>query len=191
MKRICIAVLFFIILLSYNVFSQRVGIKAGYGLSDIENAPTTNKDKPVFNAGVSFSYGMLTHVQAELNYRQKGLTQKAHPSNYDLDLNYINLPVLVGIDIFFLYLNAGPYLGILTSAKADGADIKKNFKTKDWGIEYGGGVRLPVTSELWFELDGRICQGMYNIDATKSDNELKNKSWSISLGLIYTLSLRN
>jgi hypothetical protein len=184
--RYCI--LFIFIIISHNhVFSQVIGIRAGAGYSRfIDDYERDMDKKTVYYGGIYYRHGLLTPIQVELNYEQKGVKLKVNDKKILMDFEYVTLPVLFSVDMFFLYLNAGPYCGLMTKANFNGLDVKADFKTFDWGIVYGGGVRLPVSHRIWLELDGRVNHGLFRIDATENFSNVRNKSWGLSFGLIYT-----
>lgn len=171
-----------------EIKAQLIGVKTGPSYIKIEDYEGSSDKTTGWSGGIYYRYGLLTSVQAEINYRQKGAKIRIDEKNIDLELNYIDIPVLFGVNLFFLYINAGPYYGILTSAEFDGSNAKSNFKSNDFGLQYGGGVRLPILKKFWFEFDGRICHGLYEIDNAEKYKNVRNKTWGITAGLVYRFS---
>lgn len=165
-----------------------VGAKGGLSYITLEELDMEHKKSSNFSVGVFYRYGLLASIQPELNFRVKGTKITAGDNNAQLKLNYVNTPIMFGVNLFFLYINAGPYYGYLTSAELDDKDVLDDFKRHDFGFEYGGGVRLPLAKQLWFELDGRICHGLTKINENDSYKDAKNKNWGVTLGVIYRFS---
>ena len=69
------------------------------------------------------------------------------------------------------YLMAGPEFGFLMSAEwtydndlgKSTVDGKENFKSTDFGLNFGGGLEVPVGGATSFFLEGRYSMGMTDI----------------------------
>ena len=138
-------------------------------------------------------------VQPEFNFAGAGVTSKESYNNYDLtstvSLTYIQAPLL-----FKYYLNdnisinAGPQLGLLMSAKektkltgedvdeSDTDDVKKDYKSTDFGFNLGGSYKME--NGLFF--DFRYYMGLSGV---LKDNEnwadFKNNGLKFSIGYYF------
>lgn len=182
MKRntLTIALLFWA-LVSFAQHAQ-VGIKAGINIADL------NYDNSSFDpdARVGVHAGLLVHfhltrnmaVQPEVVYSSQG----AEFGDYDLKINYINVPFL------FQYmfnsgfrLETGPQVGVLLDAEQeynDGDDnnVKRSFKKTDLGWAFGVGYLSPTG----LGVDARYNLGL--TDITKGGGpEVTNRVWQFGI----------
>ncbi|MFH1352755.1 MAG: porin family protein [bacterium] len=137
-------------------------------------------------------------IQPELLYTQKGAKvewtdtfkyedwmyqyTETYSGECDVELNYIEIPVLVKYSIspggdIRPFVFGGPALGILMGAKADSEDIKSDCKSTELSIVLGGGVDYGI-----YSVDLRYSMGM-----TKVFNEGDEKNSVISLMVGYKL----
>jgi hypothetical protein len=170
-----------------NAQHMNLGIKGGLNLYTINNDNGSEYDSKVgFHAGL-IGHIHLTRqfaVQPELVYSAQGAKYTAGGIESELNLGYINIPVLLQymFDNGFR-LQAGPQLGFMINAKTEigntKADVKDNFKTVDFGL--GAGVGYVHTAS-GFGIDARYNFGLSNInenDAVKSTNR------GFQLGVFY------
>ncbi len=117
-------------------------------------------------------------IQPELIYSVQGASSDG---NGDLNLNYINIPVMAKYYVAKSFsLEAGPQIGFLVSAKADGEDFKDFFESVDFGLNLGAGYDFTDK----FSAGLRYNFGLTNIAKTElGDNtDIKNGVFSISVG---------
>ncbi len=81
-----------------------------------------------------------------------------------------------------LYFEGGPYYGFLTNNETitndESADQKRYYRN-DLGLVFGGGIIKPI-HEVNLILGLRYEMGLRKVD--KLDNELRNKTLSLSIG---------
>ncbi len=164
-----------------------IGLKGGlnvYALSGNNNAKYTNK--------IAYNLGLLGHIhldrefalQPEIVYSVQGAKYTSNGRNVDLQLNYVNIPILLQymFDNGFR-LELGPQFGILASArnKADNVinDVSSNFKNVDFGLAAGISYVKPSTG---FGFDIRYNRGLSNINSSNSFNTFNR---GVQLGLFY------
>jgi len=190
MKKLLFASLTFLFL-SGTAQSQHlnIGIKGGL------NAYTVIGDyTPNYNPQLSFNLGLLGHIhinpsfaiQPELLFSGQGATYKALGLEYNLNLNYVNIPV--NFQYMFdngFRLQAGPQLGILTTAKIKTGDTKldtkSNYKSADLGVTVGLSYVKPSTG---LGIDIRYNHGLSSINE-KSTIQSYNRG--AQLGIFYLL----
>ena len=116
-------------------------------------------------------------VQPELLYSAQG----AKFDGDNLNLNYINIPVMAKYYVADAFsLEAGPQLGFLMSAKADGEDVKDGFNSTDFAFNLGAGYDLNEQMSLGL----RYNIGLSDIekDLTAGESGSTNSSLQLSFG---------
>jgi hypothetical protein len=160
--------------------SVNIGIKGGLNLYTLSgDNDGTYETKP------SFHIGLLGHIHMADNFAlQPELVFSAQGTKYGddqkFDLNYINIPLLFQymFDNGFR-LQAGPQVGFLVSAEADGVDVKDGLNGTDFGIGIGASYVNPASN---FGFDARYNHGLSNIN--ENDNaDLFNRGFQ--LGVFY------
>lgn len=205
MKKLIIASLLFISAL--HAFSQQkgsfeLGVNVGYNGATVTDGKQTNTSyRNGFNLGASGDYYFSDRwsIKVKLTYDQKGWdrgyiqdlgTGQSYTTDYRLD--YITVPVMANWHFGKKrnwYLNFGPYVGFLLSAKETrfNMDLSKMFQSADVGIDLGIGVKVPVAkhTKLFFEFDGQA--GIMDINAYYQANKLQNSRSSINVGFAFDL----
>ncbi len=187
MKIIYTTVLSFFLFAGVATAQQsNIGIKGGLNAFTLKPGGSAN-----FDTKVGFHLGLFSHMhlaenialQPELVFSTQGARYRAAGTDVDLNLNYINIPVLFQymFDNGFR-LQAGPQLGILASAKTKTnnteINVKDNYESIDLGLAVGAGYVSPITG---FGLDVRYNIGLSNIH--KNGNDLFNRG--LQAGVFY------
>ncbi|WP_425392285.1 porin family protein [Ekhidna sp.] len=171
-----------LLVISVMAFSQAsvgIGLKGG---ANFANADADFDTDGVTSYHVG-AYGLikLTNIgiQPELLFSKQGTSV----SGDDLDLSYVNIPVMVKFYLpAGLNLQAGPQFGMLTSAKdGDGDDVKESFKNSDLSAAVGAGWDAP----FGLQFTARYVIGLSDINDEGVGGEFKNKTFQLSIG--YTL----
>ena len=121
-----------------------------------------------------------------------------------LKLSYIDIPAIVtytfatGAGQIEPYVMAGPYFGILLSAKesittnagSGDVDIKSTTSSTDFGATFGAGAKIPVGMNRVF-VEARYSLGFSNAnnDPTSSGTTIKNKGIQIFAGITFPLGM--
>jgi opacity protein-like surface antigen len=170
-----------------------IGIKGGVNLYNIHNDNGTKYDMKV-----GYNIGLLGHIhlgsqfamQPELVFSTQGAKYKIANTNAELNLNYINIPLLFQymFDNGFR-LEAGPQLGFLVSAKSKvgntSTDIKNNFNAVDIGLGVGMSYVNPPSG---FGFDIRYNVGLNDISENSS---VKTSNRGAQIGVFYLFSNRS
>lgn len=117
-------------------------------------------------------------LQPELMYSGQGASSDV---DGDLKLNYINIPVMAKYYVAKSFsLEAGPQIGFLLSAKAEGVDVKEFFESVDFGLNLGAGYDFTDK----FSAGLRYNFGLSNVAKTESEDntDIKNGVFSLSVG---------
>lgn len=107
-------------------------------------------------------------------------------SNTNFKLNYLNIPVLAKYyitDAFFV--EAGPQIGFLLSAKSSGVDIGDLYKSTDYGLNLGLGYNFTEN----ISGNVRYTIGLTDINDVSDDSQypdlynasFKNSNFGLSL----------
>lgn len=164
-----------------------IGIKGGLNSYTIQGDNSSNN-----NYKIGYHIGLLSHfhmgsqfaLQPEVTFSTQGTTIKGGGAETDINLNYLNVPVLFQymFDNGFR-LEMGPQLGFLTSAKSESGntsrDIKDNYKSTDIALAMGMSYVKPSTG---FGFDIRYNHGLTNINETNNGNAFNS---GFQFGLFY------
>ena len=170
-----------------NAQTVNIGVKGGINLYTVNN----NNSEPSYDSKPSFYLGLLGHIhmadqfamQPELVFSLQGAR---YDNNLKLDLNYVNVPILFQymFDNGFR-LQAGPQIGVLVGAKANGVDVRNDYKSGDFGLAFGASYVNPLSG---FGVDARYNHGLSDISesgATSSYNR------GFQLGVFYLFKHRS
>ena len=193
----------FIVLGFYGVASAQVkekgdtefGITAGLNTAYVTTGNSgENTDATTgFNAGVSgdFYFSNRWSLKVKVLYDEKGWgngfitdDQGNELDGVDFKLNYITIPVMANWHFGMhrnWYLDFGPYVGILTSAKAGGFDVKDSFATTDVGFRIDLGVKFPISDRAKFFIEIGGQGGGTNI--FKDGSSVQNETSSLNVGV--------
>ena len=238
-KLINVALLLGVLSFTTTSFAQKgdftIGARGGVNISKLccgsmeLNEDYVFGEGPSFGITASYSFSKYIYLVAELDYATQGGKrngmQAITPGTSNIlyakfdnktVLNYLELPVMARLtmgDKFKYYVNAGPYIGYLLSAKnvtsgssavySDKAgtkiehnglqsfnsdkDIKDQMQTINFGLcgGIGGGYTFGKHG-IW--LDGRYVLGMPNIRKNTAVNG-ENSTGSIMAGIGYTYTI--
>lgn len=165
-----------------------VGVKGGLNLFNVKSQQNDNSGSL---PGVHL--GFLTHIhiteqfalQPELFYSVQGGKTETDGATRKLNLGYLNMPLMFQymFDNGFR-LQAGPQLGILTSAKSKSNGNSTNVKGSFNSLEFGIPVGVGYVSPSGFGVDVRYHVGASNI---REDDENKAYNRGVQIGLFYLL----
>lgn len=178
-------------------------------ISEIDNENATDS-KISFNVAASGEYYFSESwgIKAKLIYDQKGWgngfeqipTFDADGNVIDIEtgttdfaLNYLTIPLLANWHFGRKdnwYINFGPYVGFLLSAKSteNGTDIKESLNSIDFGLALGIGLKIPLndTTKIFFEYD--IQSGFADIVNENQGDTIRNGRSSLNAGILFTLN---
>lgn len=177
----------------------KFGAKGGINLANIVGDDAGDANTLVgFNAGffVEIPVTDKLTIQSEILYSAQGSKSEGplviDGSLYDvkatMKLNYINIPVMFKYNVVEKFsLEAGPYVGFLTTAKmkvdVDGygsatEDMKDLVKSTDFGIALGMNYEF---SDVIFA-NVRYQGGLTQIGDTGEGDNIKNSVFQLGLG---------
>jgi hypothetical protein len=178
--------------------TTQFGINIGLNSSNVTAGNIPNSDlRNGLNAGISLEhyFSESWSFKTRLLYDQKGWDggyldtgSGRYETNYNL--NYITVPLLANWHFGRKknwYLDFGPYVSFLTSAKeTEGKqDVKPYFTSTDAGLDLGIGVKFPVsqTTKFYIELNGEA--GLSDIAKNNTGSAIRSTVSAINIGFLF------
>jgi len=181
------------------------GANIGYNISYVNETGVTDVNSPGtsgINLGISADLPLsgIWSIKGKVIFDQKGWSDGFISNadgtvinNVNFQLNYITIPIMVNWEFGKKknwYLNFGPYAGFLLGATetSTGTDVKSAFNNNDFGLSYGLGVKIPVSSKLklFFEYNGQ--SGISNIiKGVPNSIVVQNFRSAINVGINFPL----
>jgi len=197
----------FAVVSSLSIFAQEKGDIEFGGNLGINYSTVSAGDKGSadvrtgFNVAISGEYYFSDRwgVKAKLIYDSKGwangfINNEVTGVNTvtDFKLNYITIPVMANWHFGSTrkwYLNFGPYIGILASAKDSKfkMDVKEAFNTTDFGLAYGIGYKFPINEKAKMFLEYENQGGFNDIFKDNSGNSVSNSRGAFNIGVLMIL----
>jgi hypothetical protein len=150
------------------------GIKGGANISNVNGSGVSGTNSLVgFNAGIFLKLPVASHlaIQPELFYSGQGFKVSSGGITTSEHENYINIPVLLKAHFAGVFIETGPQVGFLVTAKANtqgvSFDNKSSFNSADFAWVAGAGVKIPMTP---ISLDARYSFGLSNIINNSGNN---------------------
>jgi Outer membrane protein beta-barrel domain len=208
--------------------------KTGYSLSwnGGDNNHQSYQSKSSATVGISVSYKLNNYFSLKMDvlFKRMGYFMKDSSSSFfryspatysmyrvdtRIDIDYLQTPLLLKINLggpLSIYLNTGPYMGMLLNARVAGTanyasssesgysytktqvydNIEGILNPTDWGWIYGGGLKIPVFKKYALDIELRYEKGnrnvfnssmIYDQQGVSSDKTLYNESLSIIFGM--------
>ena len=205
MKKVILSAIASILFAFVNAQEVKFGIKGGLNLSNWAGDTRGMNLKPIVgvNAGVlvQIKLSKKFDIQPELLYSTQGTKMKNvgasisdtyYSGDIKWNLSYLNVPILLKYSSDGeSFIEAGPQVGFLTSAKASTKltqysqtverDVKEAFESIDFGFVVGAGFN--ITPNLLADLRYNI--GLSNIAKTESGDNTKIRSGILALTAAY------
>ncbi|SFE05330.1 Outer membrane protein beta-barrel domain-containing protein [Chitinophaga sp. CF118] len=174
---------------TFTANAQKIsfGVKGGLNIAKLTDYDNSKVRASIFAGGyANFAFNENLSVQPELLYSGQGNKYEVLNTDFTNKLGYINIPVMVQYRIVpEFYLEAGPQLGFLASAKTKSGkvtvDIKDDCKTVDFGLGFGVGYQFSNG----FGIGGRY---MFGLTKVSEDENLKRKNSVAQIGVFYTFN---
>ncbi len=169
-------------------FGVKAGINTGnFKLNKQTNYDLVNKARVGYHAGVFARVSLLgIHVQPELLYNWNGYDIKGEEGNSEVKVQTLEVPVLAGMQILFLRLNAGPVFNIMNKTSAS-QGVVDDVETTKPSVSFAAGLGIDL---MKFSIDVRYCGQFKKSNSTITINnsatpiDVKNnfRGWQFSLG---------
>lgn len=141
------------------------------------------KGKVGFQGGLGVNFQMANSnfsIQPELNFVSKGTKIKSGQLKSDLNVSYLELPLLAKYTFGPVYVNAGPSLGLRLGQNKVSEASYGELKRLDFGVQMGAGISVPLGLGKII-LDGRYALGLSDVSDIAA-TKIKNKGVMISAG---------
>lgn len=175
------------------------GLKGGLNFSLITGDGTDNFDGRVaFHVGgvVEFQISDKFSVQPELLYSAQGDKGTFDGMDIEFNIDYLNLPVMAKYYVSEGFsLEAGPQVGFLLSAKAEGGGVSLDIKDLIKGVDFGLGFGLGYKMDNGLNFSGRYIVGVTNfVESNGSlldqpietgDSKNHNNVFQLSIGYFF------
>jgi hypothetical protein len=165
------------------------GIKAGGSYTNFTGKDVGESASKFGGHGgllANFGFGDALSVQPEILFSMKGSQDKDDSKN-QLNMNYIDIPVLLKYNADGLFFEAGPQLGILVSAKAtDGTntlDVKEFSNTTDFGYAVGLGYMVESGPMIGLRYNGGLSNVVKEQGGVNTD--FKNSAFQLYVGYMF------
>jgi opacity protein-like surface antigen len=209
-------VIAFVVLVSFPAFSQiKFGLKAGVSttslsmptIKTITSGTTSYTVDALTSAKYGFHGGVFVRVtlfgiylQPELlfstrsnDYTVTNVTNQAAPVSYvaKQTFNRLDIPVMLGLKLGPLRLNAGPSGSLLINSPKDiitNPDYKNNYSKMTFGYQAGLGFDLLnfLTFDLRYEGSLKKYQNqIQNLAGTKYNLDDRQNAFLFSVGLMF------
>jgi len=173
-------------------FGAVVGVNfATFTGSDATGAKTLSG--VVFGAQATFSLNPSVFIQPQLLYSMKGAQESSADTTVKVKLNYIELPVLLGVHLASAqshtrpYIMAGPTVAVLSSCKisvsfggasGEASCASGSTNSLDLGVTGGAGIEM-ATGRVTLSLAARYTLGL---SKPIKDSNVKNAGFNVSVG---------
>lgn len=153
-----------------------------YGEENLDNSSLTSVN---FGADLDYFYNDRWSLRTGLLFQTMGTKF----NGYREELNYVTIPVNANWHFGSTRkwnLNFGPSFGFLTSAEANGVDIKDLVNSTQIGLNYGIGYKLEVSKKFSILFDYQGMTGLSEVPEN-SDYTIKNSFGSFNIGGVFVL----
>jgi hypothetical protein len=165
------------------------GVKGGINFSSLSS--NTDVDYSSLTGSTFGGYLKLNlpviSFEANVLYTQKGAQFSSMGTDYDIRVNYLEIPLLVKYHSFIFPLvaynfHAGPAFAFKLGEDVESQTDGNVFKGSDVGIAMGAGITFTaLISEV--SIEGRYVLGLNNVSDVGGDSEFKNRSFMILVGV--------
>ncbi len=171
-----------------------IGFKLGAAISNVSfDADFDAESITTFGGGGHLRLGLTPSIslQPELLFMRKGYKASELGTEFELNLDYAEIPVLLRIDVPMAaairpFVYAGPYGAFEVACKVEGEDCgdDDDRTTFDFGAVFGAGLGFAAGPGS-FVVEGRYDLGLKNlVDDDDGDDalELKNRAFGLFIG---------
>jgi hypothetical protein len=168
---------------SVNAQGLTFGAKAGVNYANVSNVEDSKATIGFHVGGIAnYAFNESWSIQPEVLFSTKGYSFEVLDETSNVTFSYIEIPVSVKYTLSnSLNFSAGPYVGILMSAKAEDLDLKEFTNSTDIG--FGAGVGYSLDNGLGFGL--RYSMGLTGIAKEEVDGEETSNHSVIGLSVSY------
>jgi len=202
----------FLFFCSAQAQTNQMGFIGGINIANLDEESSDYNSLTVFGFGgvAEFGLGEKMGLCLQPMYLQKGASEEMSGVTVEMQLAYIEIPVLfklyLGTGDTKPYLMAGPTIGFSLSADMEisyggmsaSVDVSDMMETFDYGLAFGGGVSFPVGNNSIF-VEAKYSLGLADIakegeievdgmTQTIPDAEVKTSGIQIMAGMTFPLN---
>lgn len=167
------------------------GAKAGVNFATIGGDDTGDtSSRTAFHIGgvAELAISEKFSVQPELLYSAQGAVEDFEGVDVDVKLDYLNIPIMAKYYVADGFsVEAGPQIGFLLSAEADGGGETVDLKDITNGIDFGVGIGAGYKMESGLNFSARYNLGISNINDFEGSDDISNQNnvFQISVGYFF------
>jgi outer membrane protein W len=152
-----------------------------------------------FNGSAEYYFSENWGIKAMVMYDRKGWddafitdVESGYSTRTNINMDYITIPVMANWHFGRKnnwYLNFGPYVGFLTSAKDTELDIdlKDAHNTTDAGLAFGIGVKIPLNNYMKLFIEYQEQAGVIDIFKSNDVDPVLNSRSAFNIGINFML----
>lgn len=163
----------------------------GFSSSNYYGGDVGSENDPIsgvaFGVGADYFFNNRWSLRSGLMFQKMGT--EISSVDYKEELNYITIPLNANWHFGSTRkwnLNFGPSIGFLTSAKANGTDVKDQANTTQVGFNIGIGYKIEVSPKFSVLIDYQGLAGLTDV-SKDSDVSFKNNYGSFNVGGVFKL----
>lgn len=167
------------------------GAKAGVNFATVGGDETGGtSSRTAFHVGgvAEIAISEKFSVQPELLYSAQGAVRDFEGVDVDVKLDYLNIPIMAKYYVADGFsVEAGPQIGLLLSAEADGGGETEDLKDSISGIDFGLGIGAGYKMESGLNFSARYNLGISNINDFEGSDDISNQNnvFQISVGYFF------
>jgi len=186
-----------------NKGNVEFGLGTGLNLSTVSSSdfygnPDTNVSYN-FNGSAEYYFSESWGIKAMVMYDRKGWddafitdVESGYSTRTNINMDYITIPVMANWHFGRKnnwYLNFGPYVGFLMSAKDTELDIdlKDAHNTTDAGLAFGIGVKIPLNNYMKLFIEYQEQAGVIDIFKSNDVDPVLNSRSAFNIGINFML----
>lgn len=172
-----------------TISNAQIGIKAGLNLAtqsiSTEGVTVEPGNKIAFHVGVTYTSMINENISFRpgVLFSGKGYSLEFLDDDITANFGYIEIPLDFVYKTGALDISAGPYLGLLMSATAEGEDVKDQAESLDYGLNLG--LSYNINANIGVGLNYGL--GLANIAKTEDGDDSTVKNKVIGISLMYSL----
>ena len=171
-----------------TISTAQIGFKAGLNLANISVSSDGDSFEP--SNAIAFHFGATYTVMVNENisfrpgalFSGKGYKLTFLDEDFTASLGYIEIPLDFVYKTGALDIHAGPYLGLLMSAKVGEDDVKEGVESLDYGLNFG--LSYNINTNIGIGVNYGLGLANTTKDAEEGEST-KNKV--IGISLLYSL----
>ncbi len=187
---------------------NRLGLVGGVSIANFGGDDSGDSDSSLGLSGGAFlSVGVNESwaIRPGVYYVQKGAEGSEGTSEFEFNLDYIEVPVLLEFRVpttgaMGVHLFGGPAVALEVNCDIEASDGSVSgsvecdapelggfidTKTVDFGLMLGGGIDFAASESVDIVIEGSYNLGLTSIDDSGADADLKNRAFQFHAGVSF------